>query len=254
MIIDFHCHIGQSKIFSGKSGTPKDIVQLMDKRKIDKAVLLPAASPRKPKYYEDALEAYKEFPDRFFPFFLANPREENVCDMLEMVVEKYGFKGLKMHPSFLGVAANDREWVYPIAEKARELKVCMMIHSDPSLYATPWQIGLLAMDFPDIPVVMAHMGFVDVIFNDAAIDMGVARTKLPHSEVAGRASVLIFPDLNTGNNTYKAVQRSAGAVAIGPVLQGLRKPVNDLSRGCTIPDIVNTVAITAIQAQAGGSA
>ncbi|HPA82916.1 MAG TPA: phosphate acetyltransferase, partial [Thermoanaerobaculales bacterium] len=85
---------------------------------------------------------------------------------------------------------------------------------------------------------------------DAAVDAGVARTKLPDSSVAGRATVFIFPDLNTGNNTYKAVQRSAGAIAVGPVLQGLRKPVNDLSRGCTVPDIVNTVAITAIQAQA----
>jgi phosphate acetyltransferase len=85
---------------------------------------------------------------------------------------------------------------------------------------------------------------------DAAVDAGVARTKLPQSEVAGRATVFIFPDLNTGNNLYKAVQRSANAVAIGPILQGLNKPVNDLSRGCTIADIVNTVAITAIQAQA----
>jgi len=88
---------------------------------------------------------------------------------------------------------------------------------------------------------------------DAAVDAGVAKTKLPQSEVAGRATVFIFPDLNTGNNLYKAVQRSADAVAIGPVLQGLNKPVNDLSRGCTIPDIVNTVAITAIQAQAAVS-
>jgi len=84
---------------------------------------------------------------------------------------------------------------------------------------------------------------------DAAVDVGVARTKLPDSHVAGRATVFIFPDLNTGNNTYKAVQRSAGAIAVGPVLQGLRKPVNDLSRGCTVSDIINTVAITAIQAQ-----
>ncbi|UGT40821.1 phosphate acetyltransferase [Nocardia yamanashiensis] len=84
---------------------------------------------------------------------------------------------------------------------------------------------------------------------DAAIEPTVARTKLPNSEVAGQATVFIFPDLNTGNNTYKAVQRSAGAVAIGPVLQGLRKPVNDLSRGALVADIVNTVAITAIQAQ-----
>lgn len=84
---------------------------------------------------------------------------------------------------------------------------------------------------------------------DAAVEPSVAATKMPESAVAGRATVLIFPDLNTGNNTYKAVQRSAGAIAIGPVLQGLNKPVNDLSRGALVEDIVNTVAITAIQAQ-----
>ncbi|SHW68096.1 Probable phosphate acetyltransferase (PTA) [Mycobacteroides abscessus subsp. abscessus] len=84
---------------------------------------------------------------------------------------------------------------------------------------------------------------------DAAVEPSVAATKMPDSPVAGRATVLIFPDLNTGNNTYKAVQRSAGAIAIGPVLQGLRKPINDLSRGALVEDIVNTVAITAIQAQ-----
>jgi phosphate acetyltransferase len=95
---------------------------------------------------------------------------------------------------------------------------------------------------PDLPV-------EGPIQYDAAIDPDVARAKLPDSPVAGRATVFVFPDLNTGNNTYKAVQRSAGAVAIGPVLQGLAKPVNDLSRGALVPDIVNTVAITAIQAQ-----
>ena len=84
---------------------------------------------------------------------------------------------------------------------------------------------------------------------DAAIDPTVAKAKLPGSRVAGAATVFIFPDLNSGNNTYKAVQRAAKAIAIGPVMQGLRKPVNDLSRGCSIPDIINTVAITAIQAQ-----
>ena len=96
---------------------------------------------------------------------------------------------------------------------------------------------------PDLPV-------EGPIQYDAAIEPSVASTKLPNSQVAGRATVFVFPDLNTGNNTYKAVQRSAGAVAIGPVLQGLRKPVNDLSRGALVADIVNTVAITAIQAQA----
>ena len=94
---------------------------------------------------------------------------------------------------------------------------------------------------PDLPV-------EGPIQYDAAVDPTVAATKLPGSQVAGHATVLIFPDLNTGNNTYKAVQRSAGAVAVGPVMQGLRKPVNDLSRGATVRDIISTVAITAIQA------
>jgi phosphate acetyltransferase len=84
---------------------------------------------------------------------------------------------------------------------------------------------------------------------DAAVDPEVGRQKVPDSRVAGQATVLIFPDLNTGNNTYKAVQRETGALAIGPLLQGLNKPVNDLSRGCTVDDIINTVALTAVQAQ-----
>ena len=88
---------------------------------------------------------------------------------------------------------------------------------------------------------------------DAAADAAVAKAKMPDSAVAGRATVFVFPDLNTGNNTYKAVQRSAGAVAIGPVLQGLNKPINDLSRGALVDDIINTIAITAIQAQGGGA-
>lgn len=96
---------------------------------------------------------------------------------------------------------------------------------------------------PDLPV-------EGPIQYDAAIDPAVAATKLPDSAVAGKATVFVFPDLNTGNNTYKAVQRSAHAVAVGPVMQGLRRPVNDLSRGATVKDIVNTVAITAIQAAA----
>jgi phosphate acetyltransferase len=83
---------------------------------------------------------------------------------------------------------------------------------------------------------------------DAAVDAGVAALKMPNSAVAGHATVFVFPDLNTGNNTYKAVQRETGAMAIGPILQGLCKPVNDLSRGCSVDDIINTVVITALQA------
>ncbi|MEO1099959.1 MAG: phosphate acetyltransferase, partial [Bacteroidota bacterium] len=94
-----------------------------------------------------------------------------------------------------------------------------------------------------------HLKIEGPIQYDAAVDLEVGLKKIPGSEVAGQATVLIFPDLNTGNNTYKAIQRETGAIAIGPVLQGLNKPVNDLSRGCTVTDIVNTVIITAIQAQ-----
>ena len=102
--------------------------------------------------------------------------------------------------------------------------------------------GLVRQRRPDLPV-------EGPIQYDAAVDAAVARTKIPGSEVAGRATVLIFPDLNSGNNAYKAVQRSAGAVVVGPVLQGLNKAVNDLSRGASVSDIVKTVAITAVQAQ-----
>jgi phosphate acetyltransferase len=107
----------------------------------------------------------------------------------------------------------------------------------------------------DIAIEMAKTQFPGLAIEgpiqyDAAVDPAVGRAKMPESRVAGRATVFIFPDLNTGNNTYKAVQRTSGAVAVGPILQGLRKPVNDLSRGCLVPDIVNTVAITAIQAYA----
>ena len=95
---------------------------------------------------------------------------------------------------------------------------------------------------PDLPI-------EGPIQYDAAVDVSVGRSKMPGSDVAGRATILVFPDLNTGNNTYKAVQRETGAIAVGPVLQGLKKPVNDLSRGSTVDDVINTVAITAIQAQ-----
>lgn len=99
---------------------------------------------------------------------------------------------------------------------------------------------------PDLPI-------VGPIQYDAAIDVQVAHQKLPESKIAGNATVFIFPDLNTGNNTYKAVERSSDVLAIGPILQGLRKPVNDLSRGSEVEEIVNTIAITAIQAQEGNA-
>jgi len=102
--------------------------------------------------------------------------------------------------------------------------------------------GLVKQKRPDLKV----MGPIQY---DAAVDIKVGKLKMPDSEIAGQANVFIFPDLNTGNNTYKAVQRETKALAIGPILQGLKKPVNDLSRGCTVDDVFNTVVVTAIQAQ-----
>ena len=128
--------------------------------------------------------------------------------------------------------------------------VTAAITESPLLSAPAFRALLEAADAELVAERAPHLLFEGPIQYDAAIDPEVARTKLPDSPVAGRATVFIFPDLNTGNNTYKAVQRSARAIAIGPVLQGLRKPVNDLSRGALISDIVNTVAITAVQAQA----
>jgi len=171
MIVDFHAHIGQSKVFGNRFANAKSVVEVMDRHKIDKAVLLPTASSVNSRYYEDVRDALEEFPDRFYGFFLANPRERNVCELMERAVCDHGLRGVKLHPTFMAFAADDPELVYPIVEKARALKICVMVHSGQSPYATPWQVGLLAMDFPDVPIVMAHMGLDEIIFCDAAIKM-----------------------------------------------------------------------------------
>ncbi|MBW2145902.1 MAG: amidohydrolase [Deltaproteobacteria bacterium] len=171
MIVDFHAHIGQSKIFGNRFANTKSVVEVMDRHKIDRAVLIPTASSVNTRYYEDVKEALEEFPDRFYGFFLANPREENVCDLLDMAINDYGFMGVKLHPTFMAFAADDHDLVYPIVEKARELNICVMIHSGQSPYGTPWQVGLVALDFPDVRVVMAHMGLDEIVLCDAAINM-----------------------------------------------------------------------------------
>ncbi len=171
MIVDFHAHIGQSKVFGNRFANAKSVVEVMDRHQIHRAVLLPTASSVNTRYYEDVREALKEFPDRFYGFFLANPRERNVCDQMERAVSEHGLSGVKLHPTFMAFAADDHELVYPIVERARALRICVMVHSGQSPYATPWQVGLLAMDFPDVPIVMAHMGLDEIIFCDAAIKM-----------------------------------------------------------------------------------
>jgi phosphate acetyltransferase len=160
----------------------------------------------------------------------------------------FGDCAVNPHPSVdeladIAISSAETAWSFGV-----EPRVAMLSYSTgesgkgPAVTEVKEATEILRERRPDIPV-------DGPLQYDAAIDPAVAEKKMPDSEVAGRATVFIFPDLETGNIAYKAVQRSSGAVAIGPVLQGLRNPVNDLSRGCLVPDIVNTVVITAIQAQ-----
>jgi phosphate acetyltransferase len=160
----------------------------------------------------------------------------------------FGDCAVNPHPSVeeladIAISSAETAWSFGV-----EPRVAMLSYSTgesgkgPAVTEVKEATEILRERRPDIPV-------DGPLQYDAAIDPAVAEKKMPDSEVAGRATVFIFPDLETGNIAYKAVQRSSGAVAIGPVLQGLRSPVNDLSRGCLVPDIVNTVVITAIQAQ-----
>ena len=145
------------------------------------------------------------------------------------VREQISFDQLNM---WLGIDKEDIEFLNP----QYKLEIIPAIAGQPQYLVLPRQTMGLFVDNEDSLYVYAKEEFK----ND--------RSKMPNSKVAGQASVLIFPDLNTGNNTYKAIQRETGALAIGPMLQGLNKPVNDLSRGCTVDDIFNTVLLTAIQA------
>jgi len=171
MIIDFHAHIGLSKVFGGKYCDAEAVVEVMDKAGIDKAVLIPTASSIHTRLYEDVVEAVKEFPERFIGFTLVDPKKEDAVENMEKVVTRYNLRGLKLHPTFMAFAADDEELVYPIVQKAEELQIAVMVHSGQSPYATPWQVGLLAMDFPKVPIIMAHMGLDEVVYIDAAINM-----------------------------------------------------------------------------------
>ncbi len=165
------------------------------------------------------------------------------------LVQVYGDCAINLDPD----AAQLADIALTTAQTARDFgiepRVALLSYSTgssgkgPSVDKVREAAGIAAEKEPGLPL-------TGPIQYDAAVDPATAKTKLPGDPVAGRANVFVVPDINTGNNLYKAVQRSARALAIGPVLQGLRRPVNDLSRGCTVPDIVNTVAITAIQAQA----
>jgi hypothetical protein len=150
----------------------------MDKFGIDRAVLLPTASSVNTRYFEDVAEAVREFPNRFFGFVLINPRLKGAPERLERAILDHGLRGVKLHPTFEAFAADDHELVYPVVEKAQELGVPVMIHPGQSPYATPWQIGLVALDFPHATIIMAHMGLDEIVFCDAAVNMAKRASNL----------------------------------------------------------------------------
>lgn len=197
----------------------------------------------------------------------AHTTQHTILPALQFVKTK---PGVSVVSSVFFMCLTDRVTVYgdcainpnPTAEQLSEIAISsaetsMAFNIDPKIAMLSYSSGTSGVG-ADVDIVRAATELVKAkrpdlkvagpIQYDAAVDMKIGQSKMPDSEVAGQANVFIFPDLNTGNNTYKAVQRETGALAIGPVLQGLNKPVNDLSRGCTVDDVFNTVVITAIQA------
>ena len=212
MIVDVHTHVGESK-FVDDPLTIQRALKIMDESGVDKAVLLPALSTGRPTPANQVAEMVKTAPDRLVAFTAVNPKEKDAVAKFEEAVIKYGAKGLKIHPTFQGFAADDEVWVYPLMEKARELKVPVMIHSGEAVYATPWQIGLVAMDFPEVTVIMAHMGCNSLCYTDGAIKM------------AKRANNLI---LETTGVVYDApIAKACKEVGSDRVIFGSDSPINN---------------------------
>ena len=170
MIVDVHTHIGYTK-YVGDALNAERVLRVMDECGIDKAVLIPALSAGRPLPPEKVAEECRKAPDRLVGFTAVNPKENGAVDRLEEAVVKYGAKGVKIHPTFQALPADDETWVYPLVEKAQELKIPVMFHSGEGPYALPWQIGLVAMDFPEVTIIMAHMGLNSVSYTDGAIKM-----------------------------------------------------------------------------------
>ena len=183
MIVDVHTHVGNSK-FVGEKLDAERLLKVMDASGVDKAVLLPALSAGRILEPQKMVDEVKKAPDRLVAFTAVNPKEKDAPDKLEEAVVKYGARGLKIHPTFQALPADDEVWVYPLMEKARELKIPVMFHSGEGPYALPWQIGLVAMDFPEVTVIMAHMGLNSISYTDGAIKMA-KRAKNLILETAG---------------------------------------------------------------------
>ncbi len=170
MIVDVHTHIGETK-FVGDKLDAERVLKVMDDAGVDKAVVLPALSTGRPLSAAKVADEIKKAPQRLVGFAAVNPKDKDALTTLEEAVLKYGAKGLKIHPTFQAVAADDEIWVYPLVEKAQELRIPVMFHSGEGPYALPWQIGLVAMDFPQVTIIMAHMGLNSISYTEGAIKM-----------------------------------------------------------------------------------
>jgi predicted TIM-barrel fold metal-dependent hydrolase len=170
MIFDIHAHIGHSK-YSDNLITAEVVLKVMDGSGIDRAILLPTASTGKYITAQQMKAEVEKAPDRLVGFFSSDVKAKDAVDLFTEAVTKYGAKGMKIHPVYAACAADDEKWIYPLLERAGELKVPVMFHSGEAPYATPWQIGLAAMDFPKTTIILEHMGFDAMCFTNAAIKM-----------------------------------------------------------------------------------
>jgi len=170
MIFDVHAHVGHSK-YSDDLISAEAVLRVMDSSGIDRAILLPTASTGRYITAQQMKMEVDKSPDRLIGFFSSDVKAKNAVDLFTEAVTRYGAKGMKIHPVYAACAADDEKWVYPLLERAGELNVPVMFHSGEAPYATPWQIGLAAMDFPKTIIILEHMGFDAMCFTDAAIKM-----------------------------------------------------------------------------------
>jgi uncharacterized protein len=212
MIVDIHTHVGETKYY-GKVITAETILQIMDESGIDKAILLPTASTGRIWPAKKMAEEVRKAPDRLVYFAGLNPKDKDATTQLEEAVVRFGAKGLKIHPVFAACAADDKVWIYPLIEKAQELKIPVMFHSGEPPFATPWQIGLVAMDFPKTTIIMDHMGVDSLCYTEPAINM------------AQRASNLILG--TTGVMFDFPITQACQAIGSDRVVYGSDAPINN---------------------------
>lgn len=212
MIVDAHIHIGPTK-FVGRPHSLERVLSVMDEAGVAKAVLLPTVSTGIPYPADKVAEEVQKAPDRLVAFTVVNPKAPDALRQLEEAVLKHGAKGLKIHPTFQALPADDEIWVYPLVAKAQELKIPVMIHSGEGPYATPWQVGLVAMDFPEVTIIMAHMGLNSLSYTEGAIKM------------AKKASNLM---LETAGVVYDApITKAVQAIGADRIIYGSDAPTNN---------------------------